>query len=321
MSLCPVCRTGILNRVFGKQLYGIAHTDYYVECTHCGAKFIPEKDQFCLVSIATIRDPIWKRNLNKSFSPESWMEIAHASGTGTAKRVYIPSPRRSSPAAPFSLPHSSSPTRTPSVVLKTGTLLRMKDGSLGVPVLEKILYFKPARLIFSGGLKENIFEKEQRLLKDVISTPAYSHLKGRVEEKYANYLTLRLGLFLWERKEKHDPFYREFLNPWGDEKYGMFMVEDSALSRSKGVYLIVADQKACHAGCSHGSFKKTLTDEFSRITSADCFLHSDGTRCRINALLCMQKKTAAVYLHAIDNEEEQVRIVDELMNNPPAPSS
>jgi hypothetical protein len=30
----------------------------------------------------------------------------------------------------------------------------------------------------------------------------------------------------------------------------------------------------------------------------------------------MQKKTAAVYLHAIDNEEEQVRIVDALMNNP-----
>ncbi|MDP3563517.1 MAG: hypothetical protein Q8R70_03410, partial [Methanoregula sp.] len=28
MSLCPVCRTGILNRVFGKQLYGIPHTDY-----------------------------------------------------------------------------------------------------------------------------------------------------------------------------------------------------------------------------------------------------------------------------------------------------
>jgi hypothetical protein len=320
MSLCPVCRTGILKRVFGKQLYGIAHTDYYVECTHCGAKFIPEKDQFCLVSIATIRDPIWKHHLNKSFSPESWMEIAHASGTGTAKRVCIPSSHRPSPAAPSGLPHIS-PIRTPSVVLKTGALLSMKDGSLGVPVLEKILYFKPVRLIFSGGLKENIFEKEQKFLKDVISTPAYSHLKGRVEEKYANYLTLRLGLFLWERKEKHDPFYREFLNPWGDEKYGMFMVEDSALSRSKGVYLIVADQKACHAGCSHGSFKKTLTDEFSRITSADCFLHSDGTRCRINALLCMQKKTAAVYLHAIDNEEEQVRIVDELMNNPPAPSS
>jgi len=302
MSLCPVCRTGILNRVFGKQLYGIPRTDYYIECTHCGAKFIPEKDLFCLVSIATIRDPIWKHHLNKSFSPESWMEIARASGTGTAQRVIMPSSHRSSPAIP---------------VLKTGPLLPMKDGSLGVPVLDKILYFKPVRLIFSGGLKEDIFEKEQKCLKDAISTPAYSHLKVKTEENYTNYLPLRMGLFLWERKEKHDPFYREFLNPWGDEKYGTFMVEDSDLSGRKGVYLVVVDGKACHAGYSHESFKKTLTHEFSRITAGDCFLDRDGTRCHINALLCMEKKTAAVYLHAVDNEEERVRIVDALMNSPP----
>jgi hypothetical protein len=317
MSLCPVCRTGILNRVFGKQLYGIPHNDYYVECTHCGAKFIPEKEKFCLVSIATIRDPAWKRNLNKAYSPESWMEIARASSPGTAKRVTAPSSRRPSTPLSPAIPHSS-PARTPfvSVVLKTGTLLPMKDGSLGVPVLDKILYFKPVRLIFSGGLKEDVFEKEQRILKDVISTPAYLHLKGKTEEKYANYLPLRLGLFLWERKEKHDPFFREFLNPWGDEKFGTFMVEDSALSGRKGVYLVIADGKATHAGSSSDSFKKTLTREFSRITAGDCYRDQDGTRCRINALLCMQKKTAAVYLHAIDNEEEQVRIVDALMNNP-----
>ena len=319
MNLCPVCRTGILNRVVGKQLYGIAHTDYYVECTHCGAKFIPEKDLFCLVSIATIRDPIWKHNLNKSLSPESWAEIARASGTAPVKRISPPHSHRSAPTTPFSAPHISSPRQSyVSVVLRTGTLQPMKDGSLGVPVLDKILYFKPVRLIFSGGLKEDVFEKEQKLLKDVINTPVYFHLKAKTEEKYANYLPLRLGLFLWERKEKHDPFYREFLNPWGDEKYGTFMVEDSALSGRKGVYLVVAEGKACHAGSSPASFKKTLTVEFSRITAGDCYLDRDGTRCRINALLCMQKKTASVYLHAVDNEEERARIVDELMNSPPA---
>jgi hypothetical protein len=322
MSLCPVCRTGILNRVFGKQLYGIPHTDYYVECTHCGAKFIPEKEKFCLVSIATIRDPIWKHHVNKAFSPESWMEIARASGPGTTKRASVPATRRSSSAAPFSAPAGSphsSPPRNPfvSVVLKTGTLIPMKDGSLGVPLQDKILYFKPVRLIYSGGLKEDIFEKEQRILKDVLDTPAYSHIRAKTEEKYANYLPLRLGLFLWERKEKHDPFYREFLNPWGDEKYGTFMVEDSALSGKAGVYLVVAEGRATHAGYSHDSFKKTLMNEFSRITAGDCYLDRDGTRCRINALLCSLKKTASVFLHAVDNEEERVQIVDALMNNPP----
>jgi hypothetical protein len=172
------------------------------------------------------------------------------------------------------------------------------------------------KLIFSGGLKQDVFEKEPRHLKDVITTPAYSHLKTKTEEKYANYLPLRIGLFLWERKEKHDPFYREFLNPWGDEKYGTFMVEDSDLSGRKGVYLVTVDGKATHAGLSNESFKKTLMQEFSRVTAGDCFLDRDGTRCRINALLCMQKKTAAVFLHAVDSEEERGRIVDSLMNNP-----
>jgi hypothetical protein len=198
-------------------------------------------------------------------------------------------------------------------VLKTGLLVVMKDGSLGVPVLAQTLYFKPVRLIFSGGLKEDIFAKEQKIVRDVISSPAYSHLKAKIEEHYANYLPLRLGIFLWERKEKHDPFYREFLNPWGDEKFGTFMAEESALSGRKGVYLVVADGKACHAGYSHESLKKTLTNEFSRITAGDCYLDRDGTRCRINALLCSQKKTAGVYLHAVDNKEEGERIAGALM--------
>jgi len=318
MSLCPVCKTGILNRVFGKQLYGIPHTDYYVECTHCGAKFIPEKEKFCLVSIATIRDPIWKHHVNKAYLPESWMEIARASGSATSKRPVTSPSRRLTPVTPFSAPNGPQ-VRTPaiSVVLKTGTLQPMKDGSLGVPVLDKILYFKPVKLIFSGGLKEDVFEKEQGLLKDAISTPAYSPLKAKTEAKYANYLPLRLGLFLWERKEKHDPFFREFLNPWGDEKFGTFMVEDSDLSGRKGVYLVIADGKACHAGYSHDSFKQTLTREFGRITAGDCLLDRDGTRCRINALLCMNKKTAAVYLHASDNGEDRERIAAALMGNTP----
>ena len=303
MCLCPVCRTGILNRVAGTQLFGIPHIDYYIGCTHCGAKFIPIGEQFCLVSIATILDPLRKRYLNRSFSAESWAEIARGSSPGPAGRVRVPASPRPSP-----VPRE----------LNTGALIPMKDGSLGVPVLAQTLYFRPARLIFSGRLKENIFSKEQRIVRDVISTPAYSHLQAMVNERYAHYLPLRVGLFLWERKEKRDLFYREFLNPWGDEKYGTFMPEESSLAGRKGVYLVVAGGRVCHAGCSHESFTKTLNGEFSRIIPGDCYRERDGTRCRINALLCTQKKTAGVYLHAVDDREERVRIIEALANLPPA---
>ena len=46
LARCPVCRTGILGQVTGKRLFGIPPTDYYLDCSHCGAKFIPEKNRF-----------------------------------------------------------------------------------------------------------------------------------------------------------------------------------------------------------------------------------------------------------------------------------
>ena len=87
MSMCPVCRTGILNRVVGKQLFGIPHTDFYVECTHCGAKFIPVGTQFRLVSIATVRDPLWRKHLNETFSAETWSTLARGTGSGIKPQV------------------------------------------------------------------------------------------------------------------------------------------------------------------------------------------------------------------------------------------
>ena len=82
MSMCPVCRTGILNRVVGKQLFGIPHTDFYIECTHCGAKFIPLGTQFRLVSIATVRDPLWRKYLNETFPAETWSALARGTNPG-----------------------------------------------------------------------------------------------------------------------------------------------------------------------------------------------------------------------------------------------
>src|SRR5512136_3261391 len=82
MSICPICRTGILNRVVGKQLFGIPHTDFYIECTHCGAKFIPVGPQFRLVSIATVRDPLWRKYLDQTFPAETWAALARGTGAG-----------------------------------------------------------------------------------------------------------------------------------------------------------------------------------------------------------------------------------------------
>jgi hypothetical protein len=302
MNLCPVCRTGRLARVSGKQLFGLPHTEYYIECSHCGAKFIPAGEEFQLVSISTIRDPIWKSQLEKTFSPEIWSAIAHNTG-------------REKPHV-----HKTSAEKTPAESVhkndgkkgKSGVFLTLKDGSIAVQCGERTLYFKPAKLVITGTVKNSPFSWSQKILKDVLETPPYQHLKNDVASRYPQYLPLRTGLFLWERKERHDPFYRTFLNPYGDEKFCTVRMKESDEASKKGVFLVISGGEIIHGGCCHDSFGKLIGEQFGRISSQDCFLDGDSIRCRINSLLAAKKPDTAIYLHSIADEGERVQVAETL---------
>jgi hypothetical protein len=294
MSMCPVCRTGILNRVVGKQLFGIPHTDFYIECTHCGAKFIPVDTQFRLVSIATVRDPLWRKHLNETFSAETWSALAR--GTSPAGNQ----PLRQTMKKSVGQPQKSPP----------GGLMQLKDGSLIVPFKEKTLYFKPVKLNFSGGIKKDIFARAQKPLKEILENPAFSHLLPQVNAKYSRYLSMKSGLFLGQLKERHDPFYREFLNSYGDEKYGTFRLEDSYEADKKGVLIVVVNKGIYHTVNCQDTFRVIINDLFGRISAEDCLLSGDSTRCRINALLCNNRSASGVSLHTCEKEEERQHITE-----------
>ena len=293
MSMCPVCRTGILNRVVGKQLFGIPHTDFYIECSHCGAKFIPLGTQFRLVSIATVRDPLWRKYLNETFSAEAWSALAR--GTSTGGNQYVRQTEK---------PVSQS-QKSPS-----GGLMQLKDGSLIVPFQEKTLYFKPVKLNFSGGLREDVFARAQKPLQDLLETPAFSLLLPQVNAKYSRYLSMKSGLFLGHLKERHDPFYREFLNSYGDEKYGTFRLEDSGEADKKGVLIVVVNKGIYHAVNCRDTLRVIINDVFGRISAEDCLLSGDSTRCRMNALLCNNRSAAGVSIHTCEKEEERQHITE-----------
>ena len=293
MSMCPVCRTGILNRVVGKQLFGIPHTDFYIECSHCGAKFIPLGTQFRLVSIATVRDPLWRKYLNETFSAEAWSALARGTSTGGNQNVrQTEKPVSQSQKSP------------------TGGLMQLKDGSLIVPFQEKTLYFKPVKLNFSGGLREDVFARAQKPLQDLLETPAFSLLLPQVNAKYSRYLSMKSGLFLGQLKERHDPFYREFLNSYGDEKYGTFRLEDSHEADKKGVLIVVVNKGIYHAVNCRDTFRGIINDLFGRISAEDCLLSGDSTRCRINALLCNNRNTAGIYIQTCEKEDERIHITE-----------
>jgi len=293
MSMCPVCSTGILNRVVGKQLFGIPRTDFYNECTHCGAKFIPVGTQFRLVSIATVRDPLWRKHLNETFSAETWSALARGTKPGGNQHV-----------RQTEKPVSQS-QKSPS-----GGLMQLKDGSLIVPFPEKTLYFKPVKLNFSGFVREDVFARAQQPLQDLLKNPAFSHLLPQLNAKYSRYLSMKSGLFLGQLKERHDPFYREFLNSYGDEKYGTFRLEDSPEADKKGVLIVVVNKGIYHAVNCRDAFRVIINNVFGRISAEDCLLSGDSTRCRMNALLCNNRSASGIFLHPCEKEEERQHITE-----------
>ncbi len=294
MRMCPVCRTGILNRVVGKQLFGIPRTDFYIECTHCGAKFIPVGTQFRLVSIATVRDPLWRKYLNETFSAETWSALVRGTSPGGNQHMRQTEKKSVSYSQKF----------------PSGGFTQLKDGSLLVPFQEKTLYFKPVKLNFSGGVKEDIFSRVQKPLQEILENPAFGHLLTQVNTKYSRYLPMKSGLFLGQLKERHDPFYREFLNSYGDEKYGTFRLEDSPEADKKGVLIVVVNKGIYHAVNCQDTFRIIINDSFGRISAEDCLLSGDSTRCQMNALLCNNKNASGIAIHTCEKEEERKFIID-----------
>ena len=294
MSMCPVCRTGILNRVVGKQLFGIPHTDFYIECSHCGAKFIPQGTQFRLVSIANVRDPLWRKHLNETFSAETWSALARGTSPGGNQPSRHPGKKPDGESRKSPL----------------GGLMELKDGSLIVPFQEKTLYFKPVKLIFSGGVRENVFARAQKPLQEILENPVFSHLLPQVNTRYSRYMSMKSGIFLGQLKERHDPFYREFLNSYGDEKFGTFRLEDSNDADKTGVMIVVVNKGIYHAVNCQDSFRVILNDIFGRISAEGCLLSGDSTRCRINALLCNNRNASGIFIYTCGKEEERKHITE-----------
>ena len=290
MSMCPVCRTGILDRVVGKQLFGIPRTDFIVECNHCGAKYIPVGTQFRLVSIAIIKDPLWKKHLDKTYPPDTWAALAR--GTGPAGNPALKSTKSSATpsqiTAPVGLPQ----------------LKKTNDTTFSLPYREKILYFRQLKLQFSGGIKDNHSERVQKTVQEILENPVFGQLRDKVNARYPQYLPLKAGVFLGQLKERQDPFYREFLNIYGDEKYGTFRLEDSAEARKKGVMIVVYKNGLYHVFNCQSSFSDLVNNQLGRILADDCLLSGDSVRCRINALLCANKTDACIAVHTNDREDE-----------------
>jgi hypothetical protein len=321
LAQCPICRTGILSRVTGKRLFGIPPTDYYLDCSHCGAKFIPEKDRFRLVSIAHISDPRWRQYLNSCRKSDDWAALvreeipARTAASRIATSRYRMAPRKAAiPPAPQTVVVHRPERPARPVEGVPAPFSTLKDGTLTVSGTARTLYFRPVSLRFLRGVRHDLFTHSERTVQQALDSPAFTEVKPLFVKEYLRYLPLRLGPVTEELQKKNDPLYRQLLNRYGDMDFSSFGMEDEEQAHKKGLLIVYVQGKLCHVAGCHTAFADLIDQSFGNITADQCYRDGDENACRINSLVTAFRSTPVIWLHELSDDSAIDTAVSDLRN-------
>jgi hypothetical protein len=294
-NLCPVCRAGTLNAVTGQRLFGIMPTDF-IACTYCGAKFVPDNNDYRLVSIAKKSDPIWGRHLNKTMSPDAWEAIAHQSGFLAKGHQF----------------RTRGDQRQKATTRANEKIIPNPQERLAVPVGSRTYYFTALTLHYQRRGIHDLYSRNTISLQEIIRLPAYRSLAPAIHDQYSNYLGTPVGFFLLELKKRKDMFYREFLHEYGDQIFCSFRTDDDGIAKQNGVFVVAVNGEVMATGASLNTFCRTVNDELGWLLPETCYCAGDPFRCHINALLCRYKNDGGIFVHPVKDEDEVHRIAHEL---------
>ena len=308
LARCPVCKTGILNRVEGKRLFGIPPTDYYLDCSHCGAKFVPEKNRFRLVSIAHISDPRWRQYLNSAKTADDWAVLANyepekkpapaSRVRTTGYRIRAPHPAAVPAPAPVHRPVRQA-RATDGIPVSFSAL---RDGTLAIPGETKTLYFRPLKLQFLKGLRHDLFIQSKRTVKEALAQPAFSTLVQECGQELSKYQDSRLGQVMADFRLRSNLVYRRFLNAYGEEDFSSFCLADEGAERAKGILMVYAEGRLCHLEGCHNDFSERIDRGIGAVMSDACYLDGDETACRLNSIVTACRPAAVIYIHEISDD-------------------
>jgi hypothetical protein len=163
--------------------------------------------------------------------------------------------------------------------------------------------FIETKLHFYGKVYTNVFEnKNNKTLQETIKHRRYSRLKNDVSAKYSQYLDMKIGTFLRCLKEIKDPFYKNFLNEYGDSYYSSFKIVEDNISRSKGIYLYCVNDVIKYVGKSTDSFVKRINNGYGKIHPKNAFIDGQATNCHINSLITSCKDDVSLFLLALKDD-------------------
>jgi len=89
-------------------------------------------------------------------------------------------------------------------------------------------------------------------------------------------------------------------------------MEESNESTKTGVLIVVVKKAVYHVFNGPDTFRGMVNDTFGRISSDDCLLIGDSTRCRINAVICNNRNDTGIYIYPVEKEDERTDIAEML---------
>ena len=180
-----------------------------------------------------------------------------------------------------------------------------------------VLSFIPVRLEFREQTLTNVFaKKNNRTVAETLRHQRYTALATQIEQNYPQVLNEKLGDFLLGLKQAGDPFYRRFLNKYGDEPaYCTFSIVDPLYLARKGLYIYVLHGEVTYIGKTQDNFKKRINVGYGTIHPKNCYLDGQATNCHLNALIAQHKKEIEFYLCPLDSNSEISEFEEKLIQS------
>ena len=165
--------------------------------------------------------------------------------------------------------------------------------------------FSEAQLEFEEGKFESIFQfKNNKTLAQTLTHNRYKELSGRTNLKYADFLDWKLGEFLIYLKRNGDPFYKEFLNPYGDLLYCRFSTPNSKTLSLRGIYLFEESNSIVYIGKTKDSFKTRINNGYGKIHPKNCYIDGQRTNCLINSKIAGKIEGIRLFLCPVNGKKD-----------------
>jgi len=172
---------------------------------------------------------------------------------------------------------------------------------LYLPQAEKAYLFLQIPLSFDKNLYTDVFAlKNNKTVSETLAHKKYEKFLPEIRDKYSEYLSQPLGVFLIALKKSEDDFYKQFLNKYGNESYISFKITDLELANFKGIYAYCIDKDLKYIGRCRDSMKKRINSGYGKITPKNCYIDGQSTNCHLNSLIAKTKSTVTLWFHKME---------------------